>query len=288
MFPVPCVWRSSCRCARFGAPWLDRIAAAGARSRGWASPKRRFCASSWKTNGRAPESPAEGAVGAFGARRTPPQLTRPMLPMRVGSPCAGGPKRKRCRGGTVDHSGVGDEGCRPRGTRPPAAGPPGPCALRWEMLAHLLSSAPPTGVRIPVQGARNENGAGAAPLTIPGWAMRDVGRAGRGLPLRALRALARFAGRCSRISQAPRPQRGSNPCAGGTKRKRCRGGTVDHSGVGDEGCRPRGTRPPAAGPPGPCALRWEMLAHLPSSAPPTGFESLCRGHETKTVPGRHR
>ncbi len=168
MFPVPCVWRSSCRCARFGAPWLDRIAAAGARSRGWASPKRRFCASSWKTNGRAPESPAEGAVGALGARRTPPQLTRPMLPMGVGSPCAGGPKRKRCRGGTVDHSGVGDEGCRPRGARPPAAGPPGPCALRWEMLAHLLSSAPPTGVRIPVQGARNENGAGAAPLTISG------------------------------------------------------------------------------------------------------------------------
>ena len=175
MFPVPCVWRSSCRCACLGAPWLDRIAAAGARSRGWASPKRRFCASSWKTNGRTPESPAEGAVGALGARRTPPQLTRPMLPMGVGSPCA---------------------------------------------------------------GARNENGAGAAPLTIPGWAMRDVGRAGRGLPLRALRALARFAGRCSRISQAPRPQRGSNPCAGGTKRKRCRGGTVEHSGVGDEGFEP--------------------------------------------------
>ena len=142
MFPVPCVWRSSCRCARFGAPWLDRIAAVGARSRGWASPKRRFCASSWKTNGRAPESPAEGAVGALGARRMPPQLTRSMLLMGVGSPCA---------------------------------------------------------------GARNENGAGAAPLIIPGWAMRDVGRAGRGLPLRALRALARFAGRCSRISQALRP-----------------------------------------------------------------------------------
>ena len=165
MFPVPCVWRSSCRCARFGAPWLDRIAAAGARSRGWASPKRRFCASSWKTNDRAPESPAEGAVGALGARRTPPQLIRPILSIRAGSPCAGGTKRKRCRGGTVDHSGVGDEGCRPRGARPPAAGPPGPCALRWEMLAHLPSSA---------------------------------------------------------------PQRGSNPHAGGTKRKRCRGGTVDN------------------------------------------------------------
>ena len=141
-FPVPCVWRSSCSCACLGAPRLDRIAAAGARSRGWASPKRRFCARSWKTNGRAPESPAEGALGAL---RTPPQLTRPMLSMRAGSLCARSPNQKRCRGGTVDHSGVGDEGCRPRGARPPAAGPSGPCARRWEMLAHLPSSAPPTG-----------------------------------------------------------------------------------------------------------------------------------------------
>ena len=160
MFPVPCVWRSSCRCARFGAPWPDRIAAAGARSRGWASPKRRFCASSWKTNGRAPESPAEGAVGALGARRTPPQLTRPILSMRAGSPYAGGAKRKRCRGGTVDHSGVGDEGCRPRGARTPAAGPPGPCALRWEMLAHLPSSAPPTGFESLCRGRETK--------TVPG------------------------------------------------------------------------------------------------------------------------
>ena len=131
----------------------------------------------------------------------------------------------------------------PRPASPPAAASRRSCAaraLRWEMHTHFLSSAS-CRVRFPCMGNKKARNRWLQALRFLWWRRREArGRLRRPRPLRGARApLARSAGKCIRISSAPRPV-GFDSRAWVTKKPATDGCRLSGSCGGDEGNRTLG------------------------------------------------